>query len=62
MNYRGWVTGSNLTKKGWLLRDFRMFKNGMTMKPNSSYLCDGMALISTMVSLTKLTRKLGLLF
>ena len=60
MNYRGWVTGSNLTKRGWLLRDFRMFKNGMTMKPNSSHLRDRREFISKVVSLIKLTRKLGL--
>ena len=62
MNYRGWVTGSNLTKRGWLLKSFRMFKNGMTMKPNSLYLRDRRAFISKVVSLTKLTRKLGLMF
>ena len=62
MNYKGWVTGSNLTKRGWLLRDFRMLKNGMTMKPNSSHFHDRRAFISKVVSLTKLTRKFGLVF
>ena len=62
MTTRGWVTGSNLNKRGWLLRDFRMFKNGMTMKPNSSHLHDRRAVISKVVSLIKLTRKLGLVF
>ena len=59
---RGWVTGSNLTKRGWLLKNFRMLKNGRTMKPNSSHLRDGRAFISKVVSLTNLTRKLGLVF
>ena len=62
MNYKGWVTGSNLTKRGWLLKGFKMFKNGMTMKPNSSHLRDGREFISKVVSLTKLTRKIGLMF
>ena len=62
MNTKGWVTGSNLTKRGWLLRDFRMLKNGMTMKPNSSHLHDRRAFIIKVVSLTKLTRKLGFVF
>ena len=62
MNYKGWVTGSNLTKRGWLLRDFNMFKNRMTLEPNFSHLRNGRAFISKVVSLTKLTRKLGLVF
>jgi hypothetical protein len=62
VNNRGWVTGSNLTKRGWLLRDSIMFKNGMTMNPNTSHFLNKRAFISKVVSLTKLTRKLELVF
>ena len=62
MTTRGSMTRYNLNKRGWLLRDFRMFEIGMTMKPNSLYLHDRRAFISKVVSFTKLTRKLGLVF
>ena len=62
MTTRGWVTRSNLTKRGWFLNKFRMFKNRMTMKPNSSYLFNRREFITKVVSLTNLTRKLGLVF
>ena len=62
MTYRGWETESNLCKRGKLLKKISMLKNGMTMKPNSSYLFNKREFISKVVSLTNLTRKLGLLF
>ena len=40
------------------MKNFRMFKNGMTMKLNSSHLYDRRAFISKVVSLTNITRKL----